>query len=162
MVSCCILQMCVFFFCKFHFVVNLIELLDLFFSEKKDKKTKVSCFSCVMFTRFWLHLFWNKCVSPGSKHLAPSLRIQMPQFSMPEGNLRGPIEQVPQMLPMSASYQTPLQFAQMMSVPQMFLIFAWKVRQKLNIKEGRESNARSPFNKNTLGGAHQCRMKVWA
>ena len=91
-----------------------------FFRKKKDKRTKVSCFSSVFFTLFWLHLFWNKCVSPGSKHLGPSLRIQMPQFSMPEGNLRGPIEQVPQMLPMSASYQTPLQFAQMMSVPQFF------------------------------------------
>lgn len=44
--------------------------------------------------------------------------IQMPQFSMPEGNLRGPIEQVPQMMPMSASYQTPLQFAQMMPAYQ--------------------------------------------
>ena len=54
----------------------------------------------------------------------------MPQFSMPEGNLRGPIEQVPQMLPMSASYQTPLQFAQMMSVPQFFFDFCMKLSDR--------------------------------
>ena len=74
----------------------------------------------------------NQVVHLGVDPQTLDLRIQMPQLGpMPsEGNLRGPIEQLPQMMPMSASYQTPLQFAQMMSVPQVmfFIFFLLKVR----------------------------------